>query len=148
MEKMNVRIYRKSDEVSVPCYETRGAVGFDLSCSEEVVVPARGHAFMKTGVVVEVPQRYGLFLFARSSTGRKTGLMPFNNVGVIDQDYCGIDDELLVCWYNTSDEDVTISVGDRLAQGVFLRVGIAEFNEVKSDSLESENRGGFGSTDL
>jgi len=143
---MQVRIVRK-DGVEMPQYYSNGAVAFDLVASEDVVVPGNGHALMKTGLVVEIPSGYMLGILPRSSTGKKTGLMTFNALGVIDQDYCGLDDEIGVMWFNTRGDDYAISKGDRLAQAVFLSVGVAEFDDLSQNTWHvDESRGGFGST--
>ena len=81
----------------------------------------------------------------RSSTPRKRGLLIPHGVGVIDQDYCGEDDEIKIQVYNYSSTPVTVERGDRIAQGIFVRVDTAQWSEV--DRIDSETRGGFGSTD-
>lgn len=144
---MKVRILRKREDVAVPQYHTKGACAFDLIASEDVVIPAKGCGIMKTGLVVEIPKGYGLGILPRSSTGRKTGLMTMNAMGLIDQDYCGVDDEIGVIWFNTRDEDFHISAGDRLAQACFIRMDIADFEDLSGGNWEvSETRGGWGST--
>ena len=52
----------------------------------------------------------------------------------------------MVCLYNTSDEDVEIKRGDRIAQIIFQEVPSVSL--ILSDSLGSSQRGsdGFGST--
>jgi dUTP pyrophosphatase len=45
---------------------------------------------------------------------------------------------------NVSKEPVTVERGERIAQGIFVKVEQAEWEEV--DSHGAETRGGFGST--
>jgi dUTP pyrophosphatase len=98
---------------------------------------------LKTGWVVGVPKDYFLAIFARSSTPKKKGLFVANGVGVLDSDYRGETDELGILVYNHTDEPVTISAGDRIAQGIILPAPRATF--VNFDPAAS-SRGGFGST--
>ena len=81
----------------------------------------------------------------RSSTPRKRGLLIPHGVGVIDQDYCGEDDEIKIQIYNFWDQPVTIERGDKIAQAIFVRVDQVDWSEVSE--MHSETRGGFGSTD-
>ena len=80
----------------------------------------------------------------RSSTPRKLGLLIPHGVGVIDRDYCGEGDEIQIQVYNFTDQPVTVERADKIAQGIFVRVDIAEWSEVAE--MDSETRGGFGST--
>ena len=66
-----------------------------------------------------------------------------NGVGVVDSDYRG---EIMVGLINNTDEDYAVSVGERVAQMMFVPVAIADF--VEADTLSDTDRGsgGFGST--
>lgn len=85
-----------------------------------------------------------LVVASRSSTPRKKGLTPPHGFGVIDQDYCGPEDEIKIQVYNFSGDAVTIKKGEKIAQGVFVRVDKFEWEEV--DNMDNDTRGGFGST--
>jgi dUTP pyrophosphatase len=85
-----------------------------------------------------------LMVTLRSSTPRKRSLLIPHGVGVIDQDYCGEGDEVKIQVYNFTSKPVTVERGDRIAQGIFVRVDTAQWSEV--DRIESKTRGGFGST--
>ena len=80
----------------------------------------------------------------RSSTPRKYGLLMPHGVGIIDNDYAGEGDEIKIQVYNFSNRPVTIKRGDKIAQGIFVRVDRVEWAEV--DRMERKTRGGFGST--
>jgi dUTP pyrophosphatase len=99
---------------------------------------------LPTGVAIATPPGYMLLVTARSSTPRRKGLSVPHGVGVIDQDYCGDDDEIRCQVYNFTDAPVTVRRGERLAQGIFVRVDRAAWQEVAS--LDTPTRGGFGST--
>src|ERR671937_2429456 len=101
-----VRIRRLSSTVRLPEYQTAGAAGFDLAASEDVSVPPGAVALVPTGLVVETPRGYFLGIFARSSTPLKRGLMVANGVGVIDPDYSGPEDEVMIQVLNITGGDV------------------------------------------
>jgi dUTP pyrophosphatase len=67
-----------------------------------------------------------------------------HGIGVIDIDYSGDEDELFVQVYNFSNTDVTITKGEKIAQGVFVRIDKAKFEEV--ETMNNKTRGGFGTT--
>jgi dUTP pyrophosphatase len=141
---LNVRIMRIDPELPLPVYETPGAVGFDLLARVETTVEARGIGRIPANVVVETPPGYMLLVAARSSLPSRKGLSVPHGIGVIDQDYCGPRDEVLVQVYNFTDAPVTVARGDKIAQGVFVRVDRARWEE--ADFSERQSRGGFGST--
>jgi len=142
---LTVRIHRLDPEVPLPRYETAGAAGFDLSASADVVIPPGGLALVPTGLVIEVPHGHFLGIFARSSTPLRRGLMVANGVGVIDEDYCGPKDEVKVQVLNFTQAPVTVARGDRIAQGLFIPVSRAEWQETDG-APRAGSRGGFGAT--
>jgi dUTP pyrophosphatase len=142
---MKVRIKRIDKELPLPVYETDGSVGFDLVAREETVIEPGTIELVPGNVVVEVPKGYMLAVASRSSTPRKRGLTPPHGFGIIDHDYCGPADEVKIQVYNFSGEPVTIARGEKIAQGVFVRVDKFEWEEVSE--IREESRGGFGSTD-
>jgi dUTP pyrophosphatase len=135
---------RVDHDLPLPRHETPGSVGFDLICREAATVPPREIRLIPANVVVEVPPGYMLMVAARSSLPLKRGLMVSNGVGVIDQDYHGPEDEVRVQVYNFTDEPVAVDRGDRLAQGILVRVAQVDWQEV--EEMKRETRGGFGST--
>jgi dUTP pyrophosphatase len=67
-----------------------------------------------------------------------------HSIGVIDQDYCGPDDEILIQVQSISETPITVERGERIAQGIFVKVEQANWEEV--DDHGAVSRGGFGST--
>jgi dUTP pyrophosphatase len=141
---LRVRIMRIDPELPLPTYETPGAVGFDLLARVETTVEAGRVGRIPANVVVETPPGYMLLVAARSSLPGRRGLSVPHGIGVIDQDYCGASDEILVQVYNFTDAPVTVPRGERIAQGVFVRVDRAGWEE--TDFTQRQSRGGFGST--
>lgn len=142
---MKVKIKRVDKDLPLPRYETAGAVGFDFLCRESMAVEPHSLGLIPANVIVQTPPGYMLMVTLRSSTPRKRNLLIPHGVGVIDQDYCGEEDEIKIQVYNFSPDPVMVERGDRIAQGIFVRVNVAQWSEV--DRIESATRGGFGSTD-
>lgn len=140
---LTVQITRIHPAAKLPAYETDGAAAFDLASVATVTVAPGAVALVPTGLVIKVPARMFLGIFARSSMPVKRGLMVANGVGVIDPDYSGATDEIKVAVMNFTDEAVTITAGDRIAQGIFLDAPRIQWVEGKPDA---ESRGGFGSS--
>jgi len=140
---LNVNIKRIDLALPLPTYATTGSVGFDLICREDTEVAPSRLARIPGNVIVETPPGYMLLLTMRSSTAKRKGLLIPNGVGVIDQDYCGEGDELMVSVYNFRDETVSVLRGERIAQGIFVPVARVTWNEVGQMGY---GRGGFGST--
>ncbi|MFA6486370.1 MAG: dUTP diphosphatase [Candidatus Magasanikbacteria bacterium] len=141
---MQIKITRIDKTLPLPAYHTAGSVAFDFAASADTTIASRALGYIPTGLIIQAPPGYMLAIIARSSLAKKHGLMLGNGVGVIDQDYCGPQDEIKLMVYNITDAPVTITRGERVAQGIFLPVQIAEWQEV--DEIASASRGGFGST--
>lgn len=141
---MKVSIKRIDSKLPLPMYETAGAVGFDFVAREEVVIEARSLGLIPGNVVIEVPEGYMLVVASRSSAPKKKGLLTPHGIGIIDHDYCGPTDEIKVQVYNFCDQSVTIARGEKIAQGVFVKIEKFQLEEV--EEMTKESRGGFGST--
>jgi dUTP pyrophosphatase len=139
-----VRIARVDPSLPLPIYETSGAVGFDLLARLATTVAPGGLARIPANIIVATPPGYMLLVAARSSMPGRKGLSVPHGIGVVDQDYCGADDEVLVQVYNFTTEAVTVARGEKIAQGVFVRVDRAHWDE--TDFAAQPSRGGFGST--
>lgn len=140
-----VNIKRVDKSLPLPVYETSGSVGFDIIARENAEIPPKEIKLIPGNIVVEVPKGYMLMVASRSSTPKKKGLTPPHGLGIIDHDYCGNEDEIKIQVYNFTDEPVIVERGEKIAQGVFMRIDKLEWEEV--DEMSQDSRGGFGSTD-
>jgi dUTP pyrophosphatase len=141
---MLLKIRRRDATVALPGYGTDDSAGFDLASSHDLVVPPGQIALVRTGLVIEVPPGHFLGIFARSSTPLKRGLLVANGVGVVDPDYSGPNDEIMIQVLNFTASPVAVSRGDRLAQGIVLPAPRVTWEEVSS--IKDVTRGGFGGT--
>ncbi|MBU1082854.1 dUTP diphosphatase [Patescibacteria group bacterium] len=144
---MKVRVKRIDKTLPLPVYKTTGAVAFDLVIREGATVSPGEVAKIPCNVVVEIPAGYMLMVAPRSSLPfKKPGLIQANMVGIIDQDYCGPNDELMFPARNIGSEPIVVERGESLCQATFVRIDKAELVEV--EEMSATNRGGFGSTDI
>jgi len=143
---MQVKIKRIDTTLPLPVYKTAGSVCFDLPVREGAVINPGELARLPLNVVVQTPAGYMLMLVPRSSLpAKKLGLIYPHGVGVIDQDYCGPEDEIKLQVMNASSLPITIERGEVIAQAGFVRMDKAEL--VEEYELAAVSRGGFGSTD-
>ncbi len=141
---MRLNIRRLDSTIALPTYGTSEAAGFDLAAAHDVDVPPRQIVLVRTGLVIEVPPGHFLAILARSSTPLKRGLVVPNGVGVVDPDYCGPHDEVMIQTLNITDSVVHVKKGDRLAQGIVLASPRVTWREVTE--IRETTRGGFGAT--
>lgn len=140
---LSVKISRIRPEVALPVYGSDGAVAFDLASAEDLTIAPKSIALIPTGLIIATPAGYALLLAPRSSLFKKKGLRLGNTVGVIDQDYCGPNDEILIQAWNPGDIPVAVIKGERLVQGFFVPVPRVAWQEF---TPSERSRGGFGST--
>lgn len=144
-EPLTVLVTRIHPDARIPEYHSAEAAAFDLAAVADVTVPPGRVALVPTGLVIRVPLRMFLGIFARSSTPVKRGLMVANGVGIVDPDYCGPEDEVKIAVMNFTDEPVVVTKGDRIAQGIFLSAPRVRWAEAEP---AERSRGGFGSSGL
>ena len=143
LKNMKIKIKRIDKTLPLPEYHTDGAVAFDLYSRIDAIIPSKSLSRLPTNVIIATPKGYMLEIKDRSSTLKKKGL--FVSTGYIDNDYCGESDEILLQVYNLTDNEVKVEKEERLGQGVFVKIDKAIWEEV--DIMDSNSRGGFGSTD-
>lgn len=139
---MKIKIKRIDKTLPLPEYHTEGAVAFDLYSRVDVVIQPKTLERLPTNVIIEIPKGYMLEIKDRSSTLKKKGFLV--STGYIDNDFCGEADEILLQVYNLGEKEVIVEKGERLGQGVFVKVEKGEWEE--TDIMSGKSRGGFGST--
>ncbi len=141
---MQVKIHQIDPSLELPKYETGGSFAFDFITRKTTFVPAKKSVLVPANVIIECPQNLALLILPRSSLFKKKSLILPNSPGLIDRDYCGEKDEIMIQVYNMSDEEVIIERGEKIAQGLFVKTEKIEFIEM--EKLTEKSRGGFGST--
>ena len=126
----------------------------DLASRIDIDIPENKHELIPLGVSMQLPKGYEAHLAPRSSLFKNTGLIVTNSVGVIDESYCGDNDEWKLSVYclkgNSFHQGAMvpythISAGQRIAQFRIMRK-MPPINFIEVQSLNNPDRGGFGST--
>lgn len=139
---MIVPVVNKSNN-SLPEYETPGAAGLDVRCTEEFTVDPGGRHLVPTGLFMEIPQGYEVQVRPRSGLALKHGITVLNSPGTIDADYRG---ELGVIIINHGPRSVSFAKGDRIAQIVLSKVEQIQWYVVGGLTGTKRGENGFGST--
>lgn len=154
---MKIRIYRKHKDLPLPEQKTPGSAGLDVYAAEDIALWPGEVSVVSTGLIIESPAGYFFKIHIRSGLAIKNGICLANDVGIIDEDYCGPRDELkiaLVRQYNPrdplKDQPFPIARGTRIAQLIFEKRSIpqVEWEEMDKPDFAGDSRGGFGSTGL
>ena len=138
---MKVKLLHK--DAIVPSYAKTGDAGMDLYSIEQVWIPARARAVVKTGIAIELPLMYEAQIRPRSGLAAKHGITVLNAPGTIDSGYRG---EIMIILLNTSAEAYMINVGDRIAQMVIAEYVHTSIRVVEELSETQRGTGGLGST--
>lgn len=115
----------------------------DLRAAETVEMKAGEFKLIKLGVAMQLPKGYEAHMVPRSSTFKNYGIIQTNHQAVIDESYCGDNDQWFYPAYAL--RDTVININDRICQfRIMKKQPTISFEEV--EVLENENRGGIGST--
>lgn len=134
----------------------------DVYANEDVFVPYMGYAMIPLGFAMKLPLGFIAKLYPRSSTFKTWGIIQTNHVGIIDETYCGDNDQWMYPVQCTQPKQVVktevfghkvtisgtwIKKGDKIAQFEIVKATPAgQYNFIKVNHLDDVNRGGFGST--
>ena len=141
--KMEIKIKYFTDKIDKLCYIDGKSDWIDLRAAETVELKKDEFKLIPLGVAMVLPKGYEAHIVPRSSTFKNFGIRQTNNMGVIDESYCGPNDQ----WFfpALAERDTVINVNDRICQ---FRI-IEHQPKIKFvvDSLEGNaDRGGHGST--
>ena len=144
MESVELRV-KYLDEDLPKLKFVDGAISnwIDMCAAETVVLHKGDFALIPLGVCIELPRGYEAHLAPRSSTFKRWGLLQTNSVGVIDEMFCGDDDEWKMPVYAT--RDTIVEKGNRICQFRIMKIQ-PDITFVSVASLGSRSRGSFGST--
>lgn len=140
---MKIRIKYFSQEIEKLRYVDGKSDWIDLRAAKEVELKKGEFALIPLGVAMELPAGYEAHVVPRSSTFKNFGVIQTNSMGVIDETYCGDNDQWFFPAYAL--RDTVIHVNDRICQfRIMEHQPAVTFSE--TESLGNEDRGGHGST--
>ncbi|MCR4779437.1 MAG: dUTP diphosphatase [Lachnospiraceae bacterium] len=141
MEK--IRIKYLTDKIEKLRYIDGKSDWIDLRAAEEVELKKGEYKLIPLGICIELPKGYEAHIVPRSSTYKNFGLIQANHMGVVDESYCGDNDQWFVPMIAM--RDTVVHINDRICQfRIMKHQPEIEFEE--TDHLEGKDRGGFGST--
>lgn len=115
----------------------------DLRSAKTIELKAGEFKLIPLGVAMELPKGYEAHVVPRSSTYKNFGIIQTNHQAVIDESYCGDNDQWFYPAYAL--RDTVININDRICQfRIVEKQPEITFEEV--NSLNNKDRGGIGST--
>lgn len=141
METIKIRYL--SDQIEKLRYIDGKSDWIDLRAAERVVLKAGEFKLIPLGVAMQLPKGYEAHIVPRSSTFKNFGIIQTNHCGIVDESYCGNNDQWFMPAYAL--RDTTIEVNDRICQfRIFEHQPALIFDAV--EDLGNADRGGHGST--
>lgn len=144
---VNVKVKVLFDGAKLPHYATAGAGAMDLSaCINRPIklYPGTTEA-IPTGLAIELPEGYGMFITPRSGLAIKHNIVVLNTPGLVDADYRG---EVRVVLKNTGNDVFYINPEARIAQMFVLPLPQIVWEEVSDLSDTVRASGAFGHTGI
>ena len=140
---MEIQIKYFTDKIDKLCYIDGKSDWIDLRAAETVELKAGEFKLIPLGVAMALPKGYEAHVVPRSSTFKNFGVIQTNNMGIIDESYCGPNDQLF--FPAKAERDTVIHVNDRICQfRIMEHQPKIEFCE--SNLENNADRGGHGST--
>lgn len=138
-----IKIKYFTDKIEKLAYIGGKSDWVDLRSAEDVTLKKGEFKLIPLGIAMELPKGYEAHVVPRSSTYKNFGVIQTNHMGVIDETYCGDNDQ----WFMPviAMRDTEIHVNDRICQFRIMEHQpelIFEDTEV----LGHADRGGHGST--
>ena len=133
------------DSIELPKRSTKTSAGYDIRSIEDGIVKVGEAKAFKTGLKVCMNPDEVLYLYSRSGHGYKYNVCLMNSVGVIDSDYYNNPDNeghFQIKLLNLGEKDFEVKVGDKIAQGVFMKYLTVDDEE----EIKGKRKGGLGST--
>lgn len=152
-EKISFEQFRKDiandkvlyDQYELPKRSTKSSAGYDIKSMTSGIIKPGDSMIFKTGLKVCMNDDEVMYLYSRSSFGYKYDVTLTNSVGVIDSDFYNNEENeghFAVKLSNHGKNDFEVFVGDRIAQGVFMKYLTIDNEE----EIVHERKGGLGST--
>lgn len=141
MEKIRIKYF--SEDIEKLTYIDGKSDWIDLRAAEDVEMKAGDFRLIPLGIAMELPEGYEAHVIPRSSTFKNYGILQTNSMGLIDESYCGDNDQ----WFMPAlaMRDTVIHKNDRICQfRIMKHQPQLEFLQVAE--LGHEDRGGHGST--
>ena len=140
---MELKIRYLSDKLEKLRYIDGKSDWIDLRSAGDIVLKAGDFRLIPLGIAIALPKGYEAHVVPRSSTFKTWGILQANSCGIIDESYCGDNDQWMMPVYAVRDTEIKLN--DRICQfRIFKHQEAFTFTEV--EHLSAPDRGGFGSS--
>ena len=138
-----IKIKYFTDKIEKLAYIGGKSDWVDLRSAEDVTLKKGEFKLIPLGIAMELPKGYEAHVVPRSSTYKNFGVIQTNHMGVIDETYCGDNDQ----WFMPvlAMRDTRIHVNDRICQFRIMEHQ-PELVFEETEILGHADRGGHGST--
>ena len=92
-QKKTIQIKYFTDKIERLQYIGGKSDWIDLRAAEEVSMKAGEFRLIPLGIAMELPKGWEAHVVPRSSTFKSFGIIQTNSMGVIDETYCGDNDQ-------------------------------------------------------
>lgn len=136
----------KDAQIALPKRKTLLSAGYDIAAAEDIVLMPQKVSLIPTGLKAYMEKDEYLGIHIRSGLAVKNSLTLINGQGIIDADYYnneGNEGHILIAVFNNGEQEVLITKGTRIAQGIFYKYLLAD-QDVYSEA--AVRKGGLGST--
>lgn len=141
--KINIDImYHNPDLIPINLLEKGDWI--DLRAAKEYKLFSGEFYLIDLGISIKLPEGYEAHIVPRSSSFKNWGIIQTNGIGIIDNSYCGEDDVWMMPVLATKGAD--IHVNDRVCQFRIVKKMPNNISINTVEHLDTQNRGGFGST--
>lgn len=149
LQEQRVRVYRTRPDAKLPVRAHRTDAGMDFFFSPiegaTVRIKPGQSVLLETGIKMEVPSNCMLQIMNKSGIASKKHLV--TGACVVDEGYTG---EIFVNLHNIGTAAEYIEAGQKIAQGVFVKIEKPRLWEIEVDSVYGEETsrgaGALGST--
>ena len=138
-----IKIKYFTDKIEKLAYIGGKSDWVDLRSAEDVTLKKGEFKLIPLGIAMALPKGYEAHVVPRSSTYKNFGVIQTNHMGVIDETYCGDNDQ----WFMPviAMRDTEIHVNDRICQFRIMEHQ-PELIFEETEVLGHADRGGHGST--
>ena len=138
-----IKIKYFTDKIEKLAYIGGKSDWVDLRSAEDVTLKKGEFKLIPLGIAMELPKGYEAHVVPRSSTYKNFGVIQTNHMGIIDETYCGDNDQ----WFMPvlAMRDTRIHVNDRICQFRIMEHQ-PELVFEETEILGHADRGGHGST--
>ena len=141
---LDVKYFDEGEGLVTPLQYIQGKSDWiDLRSAKTLYIPKDTFSMIPLGVGIKLPAGFEAHVVPRSSLFKNYKLIQTNSFGVIDNTYCGDNDEWMMPVYAM--EETIVNFNDRICQfRIMENQPQLEFRTV--EHLDGNDRGGFGST--